>query len=493
MQPENLNFGGGVADSAVSPIALGVILLVGILICVRPRTKVIGPFLAAGILIPYDQVLVLGGVHFPMIRLLAVFGFVRLARAKFSGKEKVFSGGMNGIDWAVIVLTLFITLDGVLLWQSTSQLVYQLGNILAVFGVYFLLRYLIRDEADVKQALRTLAVVAFAVGLLMTYEHATGRNPYFALLGGARPDFSTAIDRADAFRARGVFAHPNLAGSFGGFILPLFVGWWGREKSTRKWAGLGIIGALTIPIATGSSTALFALIGGLIAFGLWPLRGKMKLIRWGIVATLGGLQCVMKSPVWHIISDVSLSQDSSSYHRYMLVDQCIRHFFTWALIGTKDYGNWGWDMWDLSNQYVGTADTAGLIPFIALLAILVYGFKYVGRMRRVAEREGDKNLEFFVWALGASLFGNVVAFMGISYFDQTIVPWYMVLAMISAMTMAVWSRQAAAAKVGGAERVELEAATVGMGFGSRPAFRPVRDARAGAGLQAVGNGSKRGQ
>ena len=60
----------------------------------------------------------------------------------------------------------------------------------------------------------------------------------------------------------------------------------------------------------------------------------------------------------------------------MLVDQCIRHFTSWALIGTKDYGNWGLDSFDLSDQYVGTADTAGLVPLILLPTIIVLGFKY---------------------------------------------------------------------------------------------------------------------
>jgi hypothetical protein len=39
--------------------------------------------------------------------------------------------------------------------------------------------------------------------------------------------------------------------------------------------------------------------------------------------------------------------------------------------------------------------------------------------------------------LGASLFANVVAFFGISYFDQTIVAWYALLAMIYAATISV--------------------------------------------------------
>lgn len=159
----------------------------------------------------------------------------------------------------------------------------------------------------------------------------------------------------------------------------------------------------------------------------------------------------MKAPVWHLISRVHLSEGSSSYHRFELVNQCILHFWDWALMGTKDYASWGWMMWDLCNQYVATADTGGLIPLIALVAMLVYGFQYVGRGRRYYQ--GDREQERFIWAIGAALFANVVAFMGVSYFDQTIVPWYAVLAIISTVTLAARRQREGAAVCG--EEVEL--------------------------------------
>src|SRR5271170_7885899 len=119
MEPEHLDFGGGVAGTIVNPFVLIGVLIAGVLICILPRSKAIIPFLAAGILIPIDQVLVVGGLHFPMLRVLVLFGFVRIFWGKLSEKGEIFSGGMNGIDRAVIVLTLFTTVDGVLLWQQS--------------------------------------------------------------------------------------------------------------------------------------------------------------------------------------------------------------------------------------------------------------------------------------------------------------------------------------------------------------------------------------
>jgi hypothetical protein len=78
---------------------------------------------------------------------------------------------------------------------------------------------------------------------------------------------------------------------------------------------------------------------------------------------------------------------------------------------------------------------SGLITLIALIAILVYGFKFIGRMRK--QVEGDKQEERFIAAIGASLFANLAAFFGISFFDRTIVAWSALLAIIAAATLAV--------------------------------------------------------
>jgi hypothetical protein len=44
-------------------------------------------------------------------------------------------------------------------------------------------------------------------------------------------------------------------------------------------------------------------------------------------------------------------------------------------------------------------------------------------------------MQLFYWALGGSLFANVVSFFGISYWDQTQVVWYGLLAAISALAV----------------------------------------------------------
>jgi hypothetical protein len=427
------NFGVGLSHTVFNPILLLVVLLVGALICFSSRNKALVALLITSILVPTDQVLVLGALHFPVLRILVVFGMARILWAKASGST-LFVGGLTGIDKTLILFSIFKIVNGMFLWRDSKQFIFQMGN-LTDFAAYFLLRWLIRDQDDVRRAIRVVALVTIAMAALMTYERVTERNPVYALLGGARADmYGTLSDRADdhRLRATGSFAHPNLAGTFGAIVLPLFFGLYWKYKEDRKLAVAGILAASAIPLAASSSTAMLGFLAGLGALCLWPFRRRMRIIRWAIALTLISLHLAMKAPVWHLISRIDLTGNSSSYHRFELVNQCILHFSEWWLIGTKNYSSWGFSMYDLGNQYVLVADMTGLLPLLLFLAAIVFGFRYLGQARIASQ--GDRAQELFLWALGAALFANVIAFFGIAYFDQTIVVWYAELAIISAAT-----------------------------------------------------------
>jgi hypothetical protein len=426
--PENLRFGGGVSGTVLNPAVAVVLLLTGVLICVLPQRKVIVPFLLSAILIPSDQVLVVGGLHFPLLRILISFGMIRIFLIKGQGEWRVFSGGLNKLDKSLILLSVTTAVAGVLLFENTQALIYQFGELYTAFGTYFLLRCLIRDREDVVRVIRVLAFVVAVLGVVMTFEQLTGRNPY-ALLGGARAQYQAAeMLREGRVRAMGSFAQPILAGTFGAVVVPLLLGIWLTEKRHRFTAAIGIVGATTMVIMSNSTTPLFGLMAGLLGLSLWPIRSMMRPIRWGIVLALVSLHMVMKGPVWSLITHFDIS--GSAYHRYQLIDQTVRHFWQWWLIGTSNNANWGWDMWDTANQYVAHAVTGGLPSLIFFIAIIVYGFKYVGQARQAAT---DKKQALFFWALGAALFTYTMLFFGISLWDQSVVAWYALLAFIVAV------------------------------------------------------------
>jgi hypothetical protein len=430
MGPRDLKFGGGAPDTVLNPTVLILILIAGAMICFAPRQRALAAFLIAGILIPIDQVLVLAGVHFPMLRVLAIFGFVRILKEKRPSKTWLFVGGFNKLDGAVVLLALSTALNGIILFREFGAVVYQAGTLCTALGCYLLLRLLTRNEEDVVYGIRVLAWITGFCAVVMSYERTTGENPYAWLHGARAAAIAHLVERSDRFRAQGPFGHSILAGTFGAVVVPLFFGLWWKDRKYRKTAIIGIVAGTVMTIASDSSTPILGYAAGLLALLLWPARRWMGRLRMSIVALLLALQIVMKHPVWHLIIDIDITGGSSSWHRYMLIDQCIHHFSDWCLFGVKNTGAWGWDMWDTANEYVATCDNSGLLPFIFLISILVYGFKFLGRSRLAVGK--DKPRAKFVWALGAALFANVVAFLGISYWDQTQVGWYALLAMISA-------------------------------------------------------------
>ena len=370
--PQNFKFGGGVSESVVNPVVLVTVLIAGVLICILPRNKAIIPLMIVGLLIPMDQILLIGPAHFPMLRLLVLAGFIRIFRDQTSSKAPIFSGGRNRLDLAFILLAVTIAVSGILLFQEMGAVVYQLGTLYTALGVYLLSRYLIRSDEDVVRVIQTLACVAVVVAAIMVYESRSGHNPY-ALLGGAQAStLANLAERDGRFRAQGPFAHSILAGTFGAVIVPLFIALWCKGRKYRLLSGAGILSGTIMIVTCDSSTPVLAFGAGLMAFCLWPIRNRMRAVRWGIVVTLVALHMVMHGPVWSLIEKIDISGGSSSYHRYMLVDQCIRHFGDWWLVGIKDTSVWGWDMWDTANQYVNTCENSGLVAFILFIAVLVY-------------------------------------------------------------------------------------------------------------------------
>ena len=429
MVPEHLRYGGGVSESIFNPAVAVIMIVGGLLILFLPRKYAAVPFLLMSILIPMDQVLVIGGLHFPVLRILILFGTIRMVLLKMRG-EDILRGGLNKIDKALILLSVTSAVAGVLLFQNAQALIYQFGELFNAFGAYFLLRCLIGDYEDVVRAIRVLAFIVVVLGGVMTVEQLTrGWNPYF-LLGGARGAW--VMERDGVIRAMGPFGHCLLAGTFGAVLVPVFVGLWWKERKYRVIALLGIVGATVMTLAAHSSTCLSGLLAGLLGLCLWPIRERMRLVRWGIVITLVSLHMVMKAPVWHLISRLDLSGGSSSWHRYFLIDSCIRHFWQWWLVGTNANGNWGWDMFDTADQYVEHAVKGGLLALIFFIAIIVYGYKYLGRARQAAT---DKKQALFFWALGSTLFAYTMSFIGISLWDQSIVGWYGLLAFVGAVAV----------------------------------------------------------
>jgi hypothetical protein len=419
-------FGGGATSSILHPAVLVALVLVAVLTFFLPRKYVIVPLLLGILMIPAGQNLYIG-VHLYVFRILILIGWARLLSSKPSS-GRFLPGGFITLDKVFLVWAMYRALAVILLFGQFGAVINQAAFLLDSLGGYFLFRSLIRDDPDVRRVVKVFAVVAVVSAVVMLIELKTGQN-ILGFLGGIR---AISDVRNGRIRAQGVFAHSILAGSFGAAAFPLFLWLWKREKA-RLAATIGAVSASIMVFACASSTPVAAWLGSIGAICLWPIRKNMRLVRWGIVLSLVALQLVMKAPVWYVLAHIDLAGGSSGWNRANLIDTFIRHVRDWWLIGTHDNVNWGWDMWDQCNQFVTEGETGGLVAFGCFIAMIVICFKRIGKARKAVERNSRK--EWLFWLLGAAMFAQVMAFMGVDYFDQSIFAWYTLLAIIPVATM----------------------------------------------------------
>jgi hypothetical protein len=428
MQPENFRFGGGSSETILHPIVLIAMLIAIALIFLLPRKFVIWPVLCAAFLIPLGQEILIAGLHFFVFRIIVLAVAVRMLGSMVSSPEGIFGDRLGTFDVVFLLWAVFRALAGVLVFSfHPGAMVYQAGFLLDALGGYFVLRYLIRDDEDIYRALRAFVAVSCVIAVCMIFEKIHQVN-LFGLLGGVRAESEL---RNDTVRAQGPFQHELLAGTFGATLLPLFGLLWKSGKS-YVLAVLGAISATIMVFTSQSSTPVLAWGAGILAICAWSLRKNMRLVRWGTVLVLLSLHMVMKAPVWFLIQRVDVVGGSSGYHRAMLVNDFIMHFRDWWLVGTTENARWGFNMWDLCNQFVAEGQTGGLATLICFVALICICFSRIGTARNAVA--GDSSKEWHFWLFGSALFSHVVGFFGISYFDQTRFAWFALLVMIVTAT-----------------------------------------------------------
>ena len=425
MAPEHLRFGGGAGESAIHPLVAAWLLIAIVLILVLPRGKAIVPFLLAFFTIPMGQVLVVGGFHFTALRILILAGLVRRASLRKSSASK-YPGGFSGLDAVVVLWSVSAVIAFWLEFMDRQAFINGLGNLLDTLGGYLVVRFLIPDGEAIRHTIKAVAVICAINGVCMINEQISHVN-VFGLLGG----ISTEVTVRDGhIRSSGVMGY-LCAGAFAGVLIPLFLWLWTEGKS-RMAACVGVAGATAMVITSYSSTSWLAMAGSFVGLAFWPLRKQMRLIRWGLVTIMVGLHLVMKAPVWALIARIDLTGSSSGDQRYYLVDMTIRHFSDWWLLGTKNYVTWGWDSWDLCNQFVAVALTGGLLTLIFYISIFSRGFGVIGNARKHGKRGPRSGMVPLV--LGLNLFATVVAHFGINYMAQLIMGFFPLVACISVAT-----------------------------------------------------------
>jgi len=403
-------------------LVLGIAVIMGILIWALPRRYALLPVVLISCFLPISQKLVIAGLNFSMIRVVVAFGWIRLfakgefALIKWMRLDSIF------MLWAAIRVIAFT-----LLWLNVPALVNGLGYAFDEIGLYVLFRGLIRDTEDAKRIIRWFAISFVPLAMLMCLEKFTVRDP-FAILGGLPP---IPEIRNGIVRAQGPFGHPILAGTFGAVWVPLFGGLWLQRGRDRLIANIGFITAALITFASGSSTPIGTYFVALLGLAMWVMRYRLRQVRWAIVGGIVALQLVMKDPVWFIFAKLDFLSGSTGWHRANLIDRTIANFGDWWLFGAHDVSQWGVWAGDTTNQFITEGVRGGLFTMLLFIWIVVVAFSLSGTILKWARKE-PRRVQFFLWSLGAAVFAHVVSFMGVSYFDQNIVNWFLVLAMVAA-------------------------------------------------------------
>ncbi|HTZ33120.1 MAG TPA: hypothetical protein VMH31_11720 [Methylomirabilota bacterium] len=411
----------------INPLGLAFTLLMGVLILVLPRRYAMLPVLALTCYMTMGMRVMVGGMNFTMIRILLVFAWMRLViRGEFRRIN------LNMLDKTIIAGQFSFMIAYTLLYGTSEAFKWTLGSVYNALGMYFFFRFLLRDKEDIVSTLKLFAYFIIPLAGAMLLEQATGRNP-FALFGGV-PE-STLI-RDGRLRCEGPFAHPILAGTFGATLMPLFIGLWQYLGKKRFIVVLAIAATIVITVTSASSGPLLTLLMGALALFLWPLRGKMRQVRWALVVVLTTLHLVMKAPVWYLLGRIDIVSGSTGYHRALLIDRAIANFGDWWLVGTKSTEAWSNvddHLFDVTNSYILAGANGGIITMILFIAVIVLAFKAVGRTVRLSEGHQPEPDVRLYWAIGASLFAHAITFMSVSYFDQNFVNWYLILAIISTL------------------------------------------------------------
>ena len=344
---------------------------------------------------------------------------------------------INEIDKALILYAVANALFFTLREGTSEAFINRLGFAYNALGLYFVFRFIVRTEEDIQRVFKTMALLVLPLAAMMILEKATGRN-FYSYFGGV-PEYTVLRD--GRLRCQGPFRHAILAGTFGAVTIPLIAGLWlsGRE---RVKTALATIAATFVVYASASGGPVLSFGAAWIALAAWKIRANMRAVRWGILSAVIGLHLVMKSSVWYLIGRASEIVGGTGWHRSELINQFLSRWDEWWLAGTSETAHWMpytlrlYEKADITNHFIAQGVNGGFVTLLLFIALVAYAFRRVGLVLREKGKEGAQpSMSFWIWGLGASLFTHVVSFFGVSYFDQMVIYWYSLLAMIASLPM----------------------------------------------------------
>ncbi|RPJ33212.1 MAG: hypothetical protein EHM17_11100 [Verrucomicrobiaceae bacterium] len=415
--------------------ALVFFLLCAVVLLVVPRRWAPVPLLVGCCYMTMGQGIEIGAFSLPIYRMLLFVGLIRMLL-----KGEKIEGFGNTTDKLVFFLMGWIFLasffhDG----ELGSGPVYALGVIFNFALVYFLIRAWCRDVPEVVGVIVIIAFMLAPIAVEMVMERVTKTN-LFAVFGGVPHE---VMFREGKYRAQGPFRHSILAGTVGAVCIPLFIGIWHKNRMASI---IGLVSGFCIAIASASSGPLMSMIVSICAVIMWRYRHLTNQARWTALVLYFAFQIYTGQPGYYLLSRIDLTGSSTGWHRARLIESAFQFIDEWWLFGTDVTRHWmptgvSFSPYhaDITNYYLAFGVVAGLPAMLVVIAILVICFRWIGRTTRLLE-DAEKQEAFVVWCLGAGLFAHAATSISVSYFDQSLVFFWMNVAIISSMHAALKTR-----------------------------------------------------
>lgn len=388
-------------------------LILGLSALLVPRRYFLAPFILAACFIPADQRIRVMGLDLTVLRMLVAVGVMRVVL--FGEYRRI---RLNRIDRLLVMWVVCGAAIYSIQWKSAEAMINRAGALFDATGLYWLFRQNVRSWDDLKQTVRLFAVGAIILLPLVLVEWSTGENP-FVRLGKA----ITAV-RQDRYRCQAAFPHSIMMGLFWAILAPMFLALARTEtRKTLYWLALAC--SVAIIAASASSTPLLVLMLALATYWAFGWRRYTGVAAWSCAIMAAALHVVMNAPVWHLLARVNVIGGSTGWHRYKLIDQAINNFNEWKIIGCRYTEHWGWGLGDVTNQYVLEGVRGGVLTLTLFVLLIFFVLK---TLVSASLQYRGRSIRLLVWGIFSMMIAHCVGFIGVSYFGQIQVLWYMTLA-----------------------------------------------------------------
>jgi hypothetical protein len=411
-------------------------VILTVLVCVLPRKYVLLPLVLTACFVPSNQYVYIFGLHFYVNRILIFAAIARIVLA-----DEVQAIKWNRFDKLVLAWALVGSVIYILRRLDAQAVIYKSGVLVDVLGTYWIVRQTIRSWDDLRRAVAWFAVSTIVLTPFVALEWSTGVNPFLFL--GAR----TTGFREGAFRCVASFRHPIVAGAFLACLVPLFIAQ-GLTARNRILYWCAVACGTFIVFASNSSTPIGGLGAVLFFCAMYRLRHYGRDMALMFFGTLVALHMVMKAPVWHLLARIQFVGGSTGYHRFLLIDRAIRHFSEWMFLGTDSTANWGYHLFDVTNQFILEGVRGGAITLILFSALLVVAVRTTGAY---SVRATQRSEQWLSWAVCTSVLGHCIMFIGVGYFSQIEILLYLTFALVGFL----YEQNTALVKMQKAQRIKV--------------------------------------